>query len=253
MHRRNASSGTARTNTRLQFGLGIGSWVMSGPPYVQYRAIKCLGLSTVRPSRIKSTKACHGSYSAAIRWSSSSSGASLVSTIRSIAIQGQKLGTSDVFEAYNENPDQCASGILVPLDALVFQLMIELGLRSGKPRKGFVAAYQASISELRQLMEADRERAKTVWTTEERKTFLGILNTFDATILKMLSFRRKLLYALLFILAYLSLPYVLRTTRSEISKVEDASSYQHGGSPQEGSIGQEKWSDDAILIEKQHP
>ena len=131
--------------------------------------------------------------------------------------------------------------------------MIELGLRSGKPRKGFVAAYQASISELRQLMEADRERAKPVWTTEERKTFLGILNTFDATILKMLSFRRKLLYALLFILAYLSLPYVLRTTRSEISKFEDASSYQHGGSPQEGSIGQEKWSDDAILIEKQHP
>ena len=120
MHRRNASSGTARTNTGLKFGLGIGSWVMSGPPYVQYRAIKCLGLSTVRPSRIKSTKACHGSYSAAIRWSSSSPEASLVSTIRSIAIQGQKLGTSDVFEAYNENPDQCASGILVPLGALVF-------------------------------------------------------------------------------------------------------------------------------------
>ena len=238
MHRRNASSGTARTNTRLQFGLGIGSWVMSGPRYVPYRAIKCLGLSTVQPNRIKSTNACHGSYSAAIRWSSSSPEASLVTTIRSIAIQGQKLGKLEIIDAYNKNPVQCTSGILVPLGALVFQSMVETGLGSGKPRKGFVTAYHASISELRQLMEADRERAKPLWTTEERKTFLGILNSLDEMILKLLGFLRKLLYAFLLVMIYFILPSNLGTLRSGPQKVDDQFSDQHHSRPHIGKEGE---------------
>ena len=77
-----------------------------------------------------------------------------MSKVRSIAIQGQKLGTNDMFVAYKEKPDRFHSEIGAPFGQLVFQLMVEKGLRAGKSRKGFVAAYHAAVSELRQLQSS---------------------------------------------------------------------------------------------------
>lgn len=121
--------------------------------------------------------------------------------IRSIAIQWQKLRTTDTRVARSENPIR---EIAVPFCELVFQLMMKNVTRVGKPLNGPVVAYHASVSELRQLMEADRKRDKAVWTFEERETFLHILNSVDGIACKMLAFLRYLLYALLFILSYLT-------------------------------------------------
>ena len=237
--RKHPEPGTAMTNTRLQFGLAIGSQITSGTQSVQHREIRYLGLGTVHAGKILSTNRCHGSYTAAIRWSSSLPEASVVTKIRSIAMQGQKFGTTDIRLAHSENPDLFRSEILVPIRELVIRFMIKNGIRAGKMPMGFVSAYHASISELRQLMEEDRNRARAVWSVEERQTFLALLNSIDEVTLKQMRFLRKLRYALLLPILYFFLPSNMGTLRSESHEFEDQSSNQHHSRRHIGNLDKE--------------
>ena len=173
--RRDAIPGTARTNTRLQARLDICSRVTSLPQSVIYSETKYLRLGAVYVGSTLSTNGCYGSYPAATRQFSSLSEASRVNRIRSIAIQLRKYEITDLHTmrvAYDEKPDIVWEEVMTPLMDLLAHSITENMVkfwRAGGMHKGVVSAYQATILEFRQLMEEDRNKAKAVWSIEERE------------------------------------------------------------------------------------
>lgn len=203
-----------------------------------YRKGAPLSLSVTHVSRLQPYIGFPNLYPATSRWLSSSPESLLVTKVRSIAIEGQKLGTTNLSDAWRIDHDRAHSEILVPLLALVFHFLAEQATRNILDGRmpPILSPYRRGTSELRRFVQDDKNRVRAFWPAEQRETFLGLLDSLDEAVFQLLRILRNLLVAMFGITLYVFLPCDIGSMLPGSKATEERFSERHSNTPHEGDV-----------------